>query len=637
MLKLRSPTFLFVILCSILDISKSYSQAPAIEWQNTITGSLHDGAVTIEQTPDGGYIIGGRSTSNAGYDKSENILGSGDLDLWIVKTDNVGNIEWENSIRAGKDDFLVCVYPTSDGGYIVGAFSNSAATGDKTETNYGTYPENDFWILKLDSAGTIIWDNTIGGNGDDMLGACRQTPDGGYIIGGYSTSNANGDKTEMQFGAGDYWILKLNAAGVIEWQNTIGGNGYDALNEIALTKDGGYIIAGVSGSMMSADKSENVIGEFTYDSDMWIVKLDSAGNIQWENTIGGSENDNCKAVQQTTDGGYIIFGDSKSGISGDKTEDNDPGGAPYNRDLWVLKLNDTGNILWQNSITGNGTDEAGTVQETTDGCYILAGTSRSNAGVDKSEDVYGYNDFWIIKLDTTGDIIWQNTIGGSAEDEEAYCRQTSDGGYIIGGKSSSDIGVDKSEVSIFSDIWILKLFPDVCATPAGLFTNNITPTKATTHWNLVPGALSYQVWYRVVGAGSWTKKNTGVNFKTLKMLSPETNYEYKVRSKCNGGEFGEFTAVQNFTTLPLREEINSNHISLSIYPNPAIDNLIISINSFITDQSSLIITDISGRIIFTSQLNSPTTEINISDFASGMYFVKIYTEVGEMIEKFIKN
>lgn len=166
----------------------------------------------------------------------------------------------------------------------------------------------------MDSQGTLQWQNTIGGNDIEHLHSIQQTTDGGYILGGYSQSNISGDKTENYIGNYDYWIVKVNSQGVIEWQNTIGGNSLDKLFCIQQTSDGGYILGGSSTSNISGDKTENSNG----NTDYWIVKVDSQGVIQWQNTIGGDNNDQFRSIQQTTDGGYILGGYSDSNIFGDR-------------------------------------------------------------------------------------------------------------------------------------------------------------------------------------------------------------------------------------------------------------------------------------------------------------------------------
>ncbi|MBK9320965.1 MAG: hypothetical protein IPM91_20670 [Bacteroidetes bacterium] len=141
---------------------------------------------------------------------------------------------------------------------------------------------DDYWIVKIDSFGNIQWQNTIGGNDNDQLSTLQQTIDGGYILGGSSLSGISGDKTEVGYGGWDYWIVKIDSTGSIQWQNSMGGSDYDYLRSIQQTSDGGFILGGYSASNISGDKAENCLGVFDY----WIVKIDSLGNIQWENTIG---------------------------------------------------------------------------------------------------------------------------------------------------------------------------------------------------------------------------------------------------------------------------------------------------------------------------------------------------------------
>ncbi len=344
------------------------------------------------------------------------------LALWFIlltATVHAQEIEWQNTIGGNNTDQLYSIQQTSDGGYILGGVSISDISGDKTENSQGDY---DYWVVKLDSTGNIQWQNTIGGSGYDQLYSIQQTSDGGYILGGYSNSGISGDKTESSQGDYDYWVVKLDAIGNIQWQTTIGGNDADWLYSVQQTTDGGYILGGYSLSDISGDKTEGTQG----GNDYWVVKLDASGNIQWQNTIGGNNDDNLTSIQQTTDGGYILGGYSYSDISGDKTE-NSQGSDDY----WVVKLNASGNIQWQNTIGGSGYDQLYSIQQTSDGGYILGGYSESNISGDKTENSQGFDDYWVVKLDTTGNIQWQNTIGGSNFDYLTSVQKTSDGGYII--------------------------------------------------------------------------------------------------------------------------------------------------------------------------------------------------------------
>jgi type IX secretion system substrate protein len=430
-------------LLVLFNVCSSFAQE--IEWQNTIGGLSGDILQSISQTTDEGYILGGWSGSDISGDKTENSQGS--WDYWVLKLDASGIIQWQNTIGGNDFDHLYSISQTPDGGYILGGNSKSDISGDKTENSQGDW---DYWILKLDASGIIQWQNTIGGSDRDQLRSISQTTDGGYILGGFSESDSAGDKTENSQGGIDYWVVKLNSVGSIQWQNTIGGSGVDQLNSISQTNDGGYILGGYSDSDISGDKTENSLGS----DDCWVVKLDTAGVIQWQNTIGGSSWDQLKSISQTNDDGYILGGWSGSDISGDKTEN-----SLGSNDCWVVKLNASGIIQWQNTIGGNSNDQIYSISQTNDEGYILGGFSASNISGDKTENsVSGSFDYWAVKLDSTGVIQWQNTIGGSDTDALNSISQTIDGGYIIGGYSASSISGDKSENSQGGwDYWVVKL------------------------------------------------------------------------------------------------------------------------------------------------------------------------------------
>lgn len=458
------------LAATLFAISPIYAQAPAVQWQKTIGGSGLDLFYDVQQTADGGYIMGGISDSNISGNKAENC--NGYWDYWVVKVDATGIIQWQNTIGGSDYETNLSIQQTDDGGYILGGTSYSNISGDKTENCLG---EGDFWVLKLNASGAIEWQNTIGGNYFDELSSLEQTADGGYIIGGSSSSDISGDKIENSSGGWDYWVVKLDATGTLQWQNTIGGNDFDYLFSVQQTSDGGYIIGGSSSSDISGDKTENSLGARDY----WVVKLDTIGTIQWQNTIGGNGYDHLTCLQQTTDGGYILGGYSGSDISGDKTENR----VGNDDDFWVIKLNATGSIQWQNTIGGNSYEPLTCLQQIADGGYIVGGFSNSNISGDKTEDCLGNADYWMLKLDATGIIQWQNTLGGLGDDLLYSLQQTTDDGYIIGGSSNSNISSDKTENSLGGqDFWIIKLAPEYVPTvevPSAKGSLTIYPNPAT--------------------------------------------------------------------------------------------------------------------------------------------------------------
>jgi hypothetical protein len=393
--------------------------------------------------------------SKSGISGDKSENSQGNEDFWIVKVDSLGTIQWQNTIGGSGSDIQNVVLQTADGGYLLGGISNSNISGDKTENCLGGM---DIWIVKTDATGNIVWQNTIGGSAFEDLyeNTIIQTTDGGYLVGATSGSGISGDKTENTNGANDYWIIKLNASGNIQWQNSIGGINSDDLLAICQTTDGGFMLGGESKSNISGDKTENNIDVAMLTHDYWIVKTDSAGIIQWQNTIGGSEYDVLRDLQQTADGGYILGGTSLSNISGDKTEN-----CFGDEDYWIVKTDAAGDILWQNTIGGTNYDYCRCILQTADGGFLVGGDSFSYVSGEKTESTNGSNDFWIVKLNSTGSILWQNSIGGSNADVLCDAHQTSDLGYILGGLSISNISGDKTEMTNGNfDYWILKLAPD---------------------------------------------------------------------------------------------------------------------------------------------------------------------------------
>jgi hypothetical protein len=426
------------------------AQAPAIEWQKSFGGFEYDFASRIVQTASGDFIISGSSSSDISGEKT--IATFGAIDYWLIKTDAIGNELGQWAYGGSFSDVLTNAEPTADGGLILAGYSDSDISGNKTT---GTYGLNDAWLIKLDNAGNVEWQNNYGGDGNDYLQSIRQTADGGYILGIDSWSGSTGIKTDTLSGASDFWIIKIDASGNVEWQKAYGSTGADILTFLFITNDGGYFFGGHSDSNAGGAKSENNFGF----NDYWVVKIDASGNVIWDNTVGGNDEDQLWNATQTADGGFVLVGASVSGISGEKTE---PHVGPYAyTDYWIVKLNNSGTIQWQNTIGGNRIDAALAVFENAAGELFINGNSGSIANGDKTEPNYGAAntaDYWILKLNATGSIIWQKSIGGSNSDLATATTLCSDGGLIIAGTSFSPASGNKTTTLVGGDdIWIVKL------------------------------------------------------------------------------------------------------------------------------------------------------------------------------------
>ncbi len=308
------------------------------------------------------------------------------LSLFTVKAQD-SNILWQRTIGGSGEDKLWSMVSTNDGGFIMGGEFNSNISGEKTENSKGG---KDYWVIKLNNLGNIEWQKTIGGSGDDILWSIIQTIDGGYILGGYSDLNISGDKTENSRGGFDYWVLKLNEFGSIDWQKTIGGDGIDRLRAIYETDTEDLMIGGESSSGISGDRIEPITGI----NDNWVIKINSTGSIIWQKAFGISNYQTLTTLSETSDGGSIFSGNVQTSNM---------------NSFWVVKITSSGNLQWDKIIGGIGDDIHPKIAQTGLG-YIITGASESNISGDKAENSQGGYDYWILKLDETGNIEWQNTI-----------------------------------------------------------------------------------------------------------------------------------------------------------------------------------------------------------------------------------
>ncbi|MEW5677492.1 T9SS type A sorting domain-containing protein [Flavobacterium enshiense] len=458
----------FLILFSTFSLFL-YAQSPTIQWQRAYGGSGNDYAQSIKQTPDGGYIFAG-STSSIDGDITNN---TGSTNVWVVKTNNAGDILWNKTFGGSSGAWTSNIELTNDGGYIFAGVTNS---NDGSFT--GNHGGGDVYVVKLDSAGEIIWQNLLGGTNDDYAYNIKQTPDGGYIFVGLSDSN-DGNLTENN-GGEDYWIVKLNANGTIQWQKSYGGSNIDRAQTVTLTSDNGYIVTGYSQS-----NDGDVVASYGGPSndDYWILKLNESGDIQWQKTLGGTGSDSGYETIQTSDGGYIVAGDSES-TNGDVT------GTHGNSDIWLAKLNASGNIVWQKAYGGSGSEIVSGIKQTSDNGYVVFGRSTLNNG-DITNNHGGY-DFWVLKITNNGSIQWQKSYGGSLDEYSLGLTPTLDGGYITAGYTYSNNG-DISNNHGGTDCWIIKLSPGGNAVPpTPQFANLLGPSSGTVAFD-TPFTISGQI------------------------------------------------------------------------------------------------------------------------------------------------
>lgn len=407
-----------------------------IAWEKSFGGSQIDVANALQLTVDGGYIIAGTANSDdgdvGGNNDAEGYLGG---DYWVVKLNNSGDLTWETNLGGSSDEAANSIQQTTDGGYIVAGFSDSNDQDISGDTSFA-----DFWIVKLDESGNLVWETNYGGSSAEEATSVAQTLDGGYIVAGF-TGSSDGDVGGNNGGL-DYWVLKLDTEGVLVWETSLGGSGFDIAQSVEQTGDGGYIVGGYSESV-----DGNVAGNYG-ENDYWIVKLDALGNLVWETNLGGSLDDLAYDIHQTTDQGYIVAGYSES-------SDFDLSKNNGERDSWIVKLNTSGEIVWEVSLGSSGNDAARSIQETTDQGYVFAG----NSGVsdfDVSTNNGGFADFWVVKLNALGELSWEISLGGPEPDYANAIQQTADG-YIVAGYVQGPGGNISGAGKGKWDYWVVKL------------------------------------------------------------------------------------------------------------------------------------------------------------------------------------
>ncbi|HRH48920.1 MAG TPA: T9SS type A sorting domain-containing protein [Panacibacter sp.] len=600
----------------------------AIQWQKCVGGSSYDEARSIQQTKDGGYIMAGSSNSING-DISGN---HGKDDYLVVKFDAAGTILWQKSLGGSSSEAAWSIQQTKDGGYIVGGTSYSN-DGD-VSGHHGTDPNSDYWIVKLDSIGTIQWQKSLGSPSGffsgfgDLARSIQQTKDGGYIVAGDSWANG-GDVSGNHGNGPDYWIVKLDSAGTILWQKSLGGSATENVHAIRQTIDGGYIVAGASFSNDGDVSGHHGDPNLILSSDYWIVKLDSAGAILWQKSLGGLSNEHCNDIQQTFDKGYIMFGHSNS-------TDGDVSGNHGNFDYWIVKSDSTGTIQWQKSFGGSNNEFGYSIRQTSDSGYILAGTSSSNDG-----DVivnHGYEDYWIVKLDNTGGILWQKSLGGSNSDIPYCIQETSDDGYIIAGWTLSNNGdVSGSHVS---DCWEVKLLSD------GLLPVSLLQFNAVAQQNkkvLVYWKTSQEINNKFY---SVEKSKDGIHFIAAGMVNANptsqiTNrHSFTDNTPFSGSSYYRLkqTDVNGKSTNSniVAVKITNNEYSMSVQPNPSQNGIFTADFKETRKNISIIVTDNTGKKIYTNTLSSAEQIIiSLNNKPKGIYYLRINYSGGTESAKLI--
>ncbi len=524
----------------------------------------------------------------------------------------------------------------------------------------------------------ILWEKSYGGKNADYLFDAQPTADNGFILAGSSLSGKTGNKTAGNNGDLDYWVWKMDANGKLDWQKSLGGSGFDLLQSIKGTQDGGFILAGTSSSNQGLDKLLDSKGL----SDFWVVKLDAKGQEQWQQTIGGSGQEDLLTVIPTRDGGYLLGGSSSSAktvisatttLKTQSTTKEDltlkTESTRGSMDYWIVKLDSKGNVAWQKTYGGRYSDLLRSLEQTKDGGFILGGYSNSPESGDKTVASIGIGDYWVIKTDELGVIEWQNTYGGSGDNQLYVIHQTEDEGYIVGGNTNSPgaLTVKGGSVQSGSDFWLLRL--DTNGEVVWSETYNYGKVDILTslvensdHSFLVGGyaqsersttakgliqkeasgindyialkvnAKGEAVWEKIVGSGGED---------ILRKLISTRDGGYLLAGTSNASSSGDKSTTlgsNDFWVVKLQDQLVPLTVQSSIeaIPNPVstFTNIIIGYE-YQTGIATVV--DLAGRTLQQFAISSRTVPIDMSMYPEGIYVVNIKTNVQSEGIKVIKK
>ncbi|MBV9961646.1 MAG: T9SS type A sorting domain-containing protein [Parafilimonas sp.] len=509
---------------------------------------------------------------------------------------------------------------TSDGGMVLCGYSNSNISGDKTQNSIND--SYDFWIVKIGKTGLTQWAKTYGGSDRDLNPTIIQTQDSGFLVAGSSISPASGIKTEDAINESfDYWALKLDKLGNKIWDNTVGGIQFEKLVTV-LESSSGYFLCGSSNSTLGNDKSLPNEGSSLWP-DYWIVKLNKkSGVVIYDSTYGSKNRDALATAKITKDGGIILGGTSYSPKYGHKSED-----FFGNGDYWVVKLDSLGREQWDKTIGGSLSDYLTSIDLVGNVGYVLGGYSNSPASFNKSKNCKGITDYWIVKIDNTGNVLWDKTYGGVGADYVTSIKYTK-GNYLVGGYSNSNISGDKTSDSKGGyDFWNLTL------DKSGKLLDQ-SDWGGSADDLLVDYEASGKTEY-LLGGSSYSPKSGDKAVNTIGNTGNSDYWVFKVSPA------GPIAQVQ--TSEPVIADAKTQNfktqVSFDVSPNPVKDVLHIKYNAPVTQNISISVYTNSGKMISQQILTQPNgnVDLDLSAQLSGIYYAVLQSGSSSFTKKFVKN
>jgi len=442
--------FLLVLACFIFSCAKEEAEIAfdslntefkgELDFIKNFGGSGNESAQAIIKTTDGGFAIFGYTGSTNGdistKAKEEN-------DYWLLKFDENSNLQWNKTYGGSKDDIGQSLAQTSDGGFILTGYSMSS---DGDASNNEGFHDN--WILKLDAQGNLEWETSYGFSGHDHSYDILEASQGGYFFTGFldiTSARADGNTEKgnslTSHGVGEFWGTKIDEEGTVQWRGYFGGTNNDRAHGVVQTKDGGFVMAGFT------ESDDFDISNTNGSYDFWVVKVDSFGNLIWEKSFGGEGIEVSYDIAKTSDNGFVVVGNTFS-TNGDILLNHGES------DMWMIKLDEEGNLIWEQTYGGSQFDLAQAVVQSKDGGFLITGNTKSD---DKDSSLNnGENDIWLVKTNAFGDLVWEKSFGGSGLDFGFDLLENTDGSILVVGESSStDFGSISSKGN--SDLILLKI------------------------------------------------------------------------------------------------------------------------------------------------------------------------------------
>jgi hypothetical protein len=577
-----------LVLASAVILGISTHSAPlyaGITFERVYSTPATDNGAAVRQTSGGGYYVAGDTDAN----------------FYLIKIDSLGDTLWSGTWGGMNDEWVRNARETQDGGCILVGFSLSFGPGGAA-----------FYAVRVDSLGTTLWDTTYGGSDWDEGRDVETMPDGGFIFVGSTAS----------FGAGasDVYLVRTDSAGDTLWTRTFGGASADGAYSVALTTGGGIIIAGETMSSGAGGR------------DFYLVKTDTLGNWLWERTYGGGVDDGARSVDQTSDGGFIVLGHTFSYGAGDA-------------DFYLVKTDSIGDTLWTATFGDSAREIGSSVSQTQDGGYIITGETESFGA--------GYDDLYLIRTDSLGNMVWDTTYGGTEDDEGRDAHQTPDGGFIVAGTYGAD-------GSPWDDVYVLKLSPDgsldwndagtvnIGAPPDTVYTNSMQSVVATVE-NFGNLPQTFDVTVTIDGyedtiqvSGLAPDSTTQTTFSDWQV--PATDSTTYVMTVCthlvgdvdtsNDCFRKEIFAYDPTGILENRPKVRAEHSTTHLMqnkPNPFRSSTIIAYSLAEPCHVTVEVFDIAGRLLETlvdgeKKADSHTIQWNSGDRGGGIYFCKLTTD-----------